>query len=55
MKQDHITFFGVLSTCIHAGLVNEGWKHFNLMSQEYQITPRVENYACMVDLLGCVG
>jgi pentatricopeptide repeat protein len=55
VKPDHITFVGVLSACSHAGLVNEGWQHFNLMSQEYQITPRVEHYACMVDLLGRAG
>lgn len=25
LKPDHITFFGVLSACTHAGLVDEGW------------------------------
>eukprot|EP01018_Ginkgo_biloba_P018799 Gb_11545 [translate_table: standard] len=55
MKPDHIIFISVLSACSHAGLVDEGWKYFNSMKQDYRITPRVEHYACMVDLLGRSG
>jgi pentatricopeptide repeat protein len=35
--------------------VAEGWKYFNYMSMDYHITPTVEHYACMVDLLGRAG
>lgn len=52
---DQITFVTVLSACSHAGLINEGWHYFNLMMQEYCITPRADHYACMVDLLGRAG
>lgn len=55
MKPDHITFVGVLSACNHAGLVDQGWHFFELMYQNFCITPRVEHYACMVDLLGRSG
>eukprot|EP01018_Ginkgo_biloba_P018986 Gb_02562 [translate_table: standard] len=55
MKPDYITFTAVLSACSHAGLVNEGWKCFDCMIQDYHITPMVEHYACMVDLLGRAG
>jgi pentatricopeptide repeat protein len=55
MKPDHITFVGVLSACNHAGLVDQGWHFFALMCQNFRITPRVEHYACMVDLLGRSG
>jgi pentatricopeptide repeat protein len=55
MKPDHITFIGVLSACTHAGLVDEGWRYFNCMSGDFSLTPRVEHYACMVDLLGRAG
>eukprot|EP01018_Ginkgo_biloba_P026111 Gb_25739 [translate_table: standard] len=55
MKPNHITFVAVLSACSHAGLVAEGWHYFNSMSQDYHITPTVEHYACMVDLLGRAG
>eukprot|EP01018_Ginkgo_biloba_P023526 Gb_26260 [translate_table: standard] len=55
LKPDKITFVAVLSACSHAGLVTEGWQYFNSMSQDYHITPCVEHYACMVDLLGRSG
>ncbi|KAL0560180.1 hypothetical protein IC582_000577 [Cucumis melo] len=52
---DHVTFVGVLSACSHAGLVNEGFSHFDSMSEIYGLTPRMEHFSCMVDLLGRVG
>eukprot|EP01018_Ginkgo_biloba_P034625 Gb_37253 [translate_table: standard] len=52
---DQITFIGVLSACCHAGLVDEGWQYFYCMSQYYHITPAIEHYGCMVDLLGRAG
>eukprot|EP01018_Ginkgo_biloba_P036669 Gb_31699 [translate_table: standard] len=55
MKPDQITFVGVLSACSHAGLVDEGWKFFDRMTQDFHITPSMEHYACMVDLLGRSG
>eukprot|EP01018_Ginkgo_biloba_P023512 Gb_17382 [translate_table: standard] len=55
MKPDHITFVAVLSACSHSGLMDEGWRYFDCMSQEFHITPRVEHYSCMVDLLGRSG
>ncbi|XP_057871179.1 pentatricopeptide repeat-containing protein At1g11290, chloroplastic-like [Cryptomeria japonica] len=54
-KPNHITFVGVLSPCSHAGLLEEGWKYFDCMVQEYCITPSMEHYSCMVDLLGRCG
>eukprot|EP01018_Ginkgo_biloba_P015763 Gb_24018 [translate_table: standard] len=55
LKPDHITFTGVLSACNHAGLVNKGRHFFDCMSRDYCITPDVEHYACMVDLLARAG
>ncbi|XP_043697877.1 pentatricopeptide repeat-containing protein At2g13600-like [Telopea speciosissima] len=52
---DGVTFVGVLSACSHAGLVEEGWKHFNSMNASYGIVPSGKHYACMVDLLGRKG
>ncbi|XP_008781334.2 pentatricopeptide repeat-containing protein At5g48910-like [Phoenix dactylifera] len=54
-RPDMITFVNVLSACSHGGLVKEGKRFFNLMKQEYGITPRAEHYGCMVDLLGRAG
>ena len=55
MKPDHITFIGILTACSHSGLVHEGRQCFDCMSREYCITPRLEHYACMVNLLGHAG
>ncbi|XWS73287.1 hypothetical protein CRYUN_Cryun02cG0115100 [Craigia yunnanensis] len=50
-----LTFVGVLSACVHAGLVDEGWRYFDLMNSSYGLTPKIEHYSCMVDLLACAG
>ncbi|PIN24727.1 hypothetical protein CDL12_02550 [Handroanthus impetiginosus] len=52
---DDITFIGVLSACVHAGLVDEGRRLFNSMSSSFGLTPKVEHYSCMVDLLSRAG
>ncbi|ONK63052.1 uncharacterized protein A4U43_C07F10920 [Asparagus officinalis] len=55
IKPNDITFVGVLSACNHNGLVDEGRAHFNSMNNVYKISPKVEHYGCMVDLLGRAG
>eukprot|EP01018_Ginkgo_biloba_P012902 Gb_06272 [translate_table: standard] len=55
LKPVHVTFIALLSACSHAGLVDEGWKYFDEMVQHYNITPTLEHYSCMVDLLGRAG
>nr|CAB3476955.1 unnamed protein product [Digitaria exilis] len=52
---DHITFVSVLSSCSHSGLVEQGRKYFNSMTQVHKITPWTEHYACMVDMFGRAG
>lgn len=52
---DEITFVGVLSACSHAGLLDEGRRYFKLLSSVYGITPTLEHYACMVDILAKAG
>eukprot|EP01018_Ginkgo_biloba_P002599 Gb_38503 [translate_table: standard] len=55
MNPDRVTLVCVLSACCHAGLVDEGRHYFDCMNQYYQITPSMEHYGCMVDLLGRAG
>lgn len=55
MSPDHVTFIGVLSACNHAGLIDEGCRYFDSMTKCHQITPKVDHYACMIDLLGRSG
>ncbi|KAL6575706.1 hypothetical protein OROHE_000842 [Orobanche hederae] len=52
---DGLTFVGILSACSHMGYVEEGRKHFYSMNESYGITPSIEHYACLVDILGRVG
>ncbi|KAK9290955.1 hypothetical protein L1049_009135 [Liquidambar formosana] len=54
-KPDDITFVGVLSACNHGGLVTEGWEYFRNMKGNFGLEPKVEHYACMIDLLGRIG
>ncbi|KAL4202818.1 hypothetical protein AMTRI_Chr02g223080 [Amborella trichopoda] len=52
---NEVSFVGVLCACTHVGRVEEGCKHFNRMIQELNISPKIEHYGCMVDLLGRSG
>ncbi|CAL1356946.1 unnamed protein product [Linum trigynum] len=52
---DDLTFIAVLSACSHAGLVDQGWEYFHNLEPVYGITPKIDHYACMVDLLGRAG
>ncbi|XP_022848000.1 pentatricopeptide repeat-containing protein At1g28690, mitochondrial-like [Olea europaea var. sylvestris] len=52
---NYVTFLGALSACAHAGLVAKGREIFQSMYRDYSVKPRMEHYACMVDLLGRAG
>ncbi|KAI3692817.1 hypothetical protein L6452_32641 [Arctium lappa] len=54
-RPNSVAFVAVLTACSHAGMVNEGLKCFNKMVKQYKITPDIEHYACMADLLGRAG
>ncbi|XP_015884423.3 pentatricopeptide repeat-containing protein At1g06143 [Ziziphus jujuba] len=55
IKPNGVTFISVLSACTHAGLVEEGRRRFTSMTSKYSISPEVEHYGCMVDLLSKAG
>ncbi|KAI3696570.1 hypothetical protein L6452_28944 [Arctium lappa] len=55
MKPNEVTYIAVLSACSHVGMVSEGLKHFNAMYHEHNVSPKMEHYACVVDLLGRSG
>ncbi|KAL3613463.1 hypothetical protein CASFOL_042726 [Castilleja foliolosa] len=54
-KPDEVTFVNILFACSHMGLVDRGMKYFELMSEQFGLVPKVEHYACVVDLLGRAG
>ncbi|KAK9069050.1 hypothetical protein SSX86_013166 [Deinandra increscens subsp. villosa] len=55
IKPDRVVFLAVISSCSHAGLVNEGCYYFNEMVNDYGIKPQIADYSCLVDLLGRAG
>ncbi|KAL6011753.1 hypothetical protein ACLOJK_002218 [Asimina triloba] len=54
-QPDSVTFLNVLSACNHGGLVEEGSRYFEFMTQVYKIEPKTEHYSCMIDMLGRIG
>ncbi|EEF29045.1 pentatricopeptide repeat-containing protein, putative [Ricinus communis] len=55
VKMDHITFVAALTACSHIGLVEQGRYLLKSMASDYGISPRMEHYACAVDLFGRAG
>ncbi|CAH9060005.1 unnamed protein product [Cuscuta epithymum] len=51
---DHVTFLSLISACNHSGLVDEGLKLFQLMT-EHRVEPQTDHYVNIVDLLGRAG
>ncbi|KAJ7540625.1 hypothetical protein O6H91_10G023400 [Diphasiastrum complanatum] len=54
-KPNEVTYICVLSACAQSRLVDEGRYVFYSMCKNHGVTPTMEHYACMVDLLGRAG
>jgi pentatricopeptide repeat protein len=48
---DHATLLAVLWACSLAGRIDDGWRNFESMERVYGITPEIQHYGCMVDML----
>ncbi|XP_068655198.1 pentatricopeptide repeat-containing protein At5g66520-like [Aristolochia californica] len=55
LRPDEFTFTALLSGCSHSGLVDQGLWYFEQMTSTHNVKPRMEHYACVVDLLGRAG
>ncbi|KAJ0464287.1 putative tetratricopeptide-like helical domain superfamily [Helianthus annuus] len=55
VKPNEITFICVLNACSRMGLVKEGARVFESMTDVHGIKPTVKHYGCLVDLLGGAG
>lgn len=55
MKPNGVTFLSLLSACTHAGLAEKGVQILESMSRDYGLTPEIEHFASVVDLLGRAG
>ncbi|XP_004516865.1 pentatricopeptide repeat-containing protein At1g18485 [Cicer arietinum] len=54
-RPDSFTFVGLLMACNHAGLVAEGLEYLSQMQSLFDIKPKLQHYACVVDMLGRAG
>ncbi|XP_061371411.1 putative pentatricopeptide repeat-containing protein At3g25970 [Gastrolobium bilobum] len=55
VRPDHITLVAVLTACSHNGLVEQGCNFIESMESNFGIPPRMEHYACAIDLYGRAG
>ncbi|KAK8949054.1 Pentatricopeptide repeat-containing protein [Platanthera zijinensis] len=55
LKPDGGIFNSVVSACRVIGAVDEGMLHFKSMVVDFGITPSMENYSSVVDMLGSCG
>ncbi|XP_057742970.1 pentatricopeptide repeat-containing protein At3g18970 [Arachis stenosperma] len=55
VKPNEATFASLFSACCHARLVEEGLQLFHDMKRVFGVTPRIQHYGCIVDLLGRAG
>ncbi|TYH33815.1 hypothetical protein ES332_D13G085200v1 [Gossypium tomentosum] len=51
VKPNSATFIGVLSSCSHTGQVDRGLQVFRMMNKVCNLSPNLEHFGCMVDLL----
>ena len=51
VKPSDVAFVAVLTACSHAGPVDEAWKRFNSMTQDFGNVPGLEHYTAVADLL----
>lgn len=55
IRPSDITFMGLLTACTHAGLVDKGLEYFHMMNQVFGLSPKIEHYGCLIDLLSRTG
>ncbi|MCL7028366.1 hypothetical protein MKW94_013491 [Papaver nudicaule] len=55
VRPNYVAFVAALTACSHGGLVDEALKLFNCMIEDYGISPGLEHYAAIADLLGRAG
>ncbi|CAI9774613.1 unnamed protein product [Fraxinus pennsylvanica] len=56
IKPNLTTFLAVLTACSHVGLLEKGLEYFDMMKSNDSLPPpKLEHYACVVDLYGRAG
>ncbi|KAK4487972.1 hypothetical protein RD792_003711 [Penstemon davidsonii] len=54
VEPNELTFTGILTACVQAGLVDEGRRYFRMI-KECGLRPTIHHYGCMVDMFGKMG
>ena len=52
---DEVTFISLLAGCNHGGLIEEGFYYLQSMINYHTLTPTIQHYICMIDILGRAG
>ncbi|XP_020243767.1 pentatricopeptide repeat-containing protein At2g36980, mitochondrial-like isoform X1 [Asparagus officinalis] len=52
---DKVTFLGLLMACNHSGLIEKGGEFFDVMKSVYGISPDMDHFTCIIDMLGRSG
>ncbi|XP_050237384.1 pentatricopeptide repeat-containing protein At4g14050, mitochondrial [Mercurialis annua] len=55
VKPNEVTFVGLIYSCSHTGLVDEGRSFFESMIKDYGIKPSLQHFTCLLDLLSRSG
>lgn len=55
LKPGIMIFSSILAACSQIGHLEEGWAYFRSMKEDYNISPSMEHYNCMLDLLSRSG
>ncbi|KAL9235412.1 hypothetical protein vseg_010171 [Gypsophila vaccaria] len=55
VELDGVVFTTVLTACSHGGRVEAGRAYFRMMTDVFKLSPSLEHYTCMVDMLGRSG
>ncbi|CAI0543470.1 unnamed protein product [Linum tenue] len=55
IRPNHVAITAILTACSHAGMIDEGRRYFDRMTEEYGIRPGLEHYAAMADLYSRKG
>ncbi|XWS73545.1 hypothetical protein CRYUN_Cryun02cG0138700 [Craigia yunnanensis] len=53
-QPNEVAFIYILSACSHSGMIEERQQLFDSMVQDFNSTPQLAHYGCVVDLLGRV-
>ncbi|CAH9064974.1 unnamed protein product [Cuscuta europaea] len=54
-KPNQVTFTGLIYACSHFGLVERGRQLFKSMTEDYGLSPSLQHYTCLLDLLSRSG